>query len=366
MGRVVVAANSSWNIENFRKAIISALVRDGHEVITISADPHGIVVDGAPIAHRRCFMDRSSTNPVKDLGYLYRLIRVLSRDRPDVFLGFTIKPNIYGSTACRLLAIPAIPNVSGLGTAFLANAMLRRVVSGMYRFAFQRAPKIFFQNPDDQQLFLENRLVRQGQGEVLPGSGVNLHRFEPSELPTSLNFLLIARLIGDKGIREFVAAARKLRSKFPNARFSLLGELDYDNRTAIPRDELESWVGEGVVEYLGHTSDVRPFIRESSVVVLPSYREGVPRALLEAAAMGRPLIGTDVPGCKEVVRDGKTGFLCEVRNVDSLAAAMERFANTTYQQRRTMGVNARTMAEEEFDEGLVVDAYLREIRRLAG
>jgi glycosyltransferase involved in cell wall biosynthesis len=199
---------------------------------------------------------------------------------------------------------------------------------------------------------------------VVPGSGVNTAKFSPTELPPEPKFLMIARLLADKGVREYVAAARELKQKIPGAQFSLLGQIDHHNRSGIAEAELRQWVGERVIKYLGATSDVRPFIRESAVVVLPSYREGLPRTLLEAAAMGRPLIGTDVPGCRQVVRDGVTGYLCKARSADSLAAAMERFAHAPYAQRVAMAANARAMVEDEFDERLVFDAYLRAISSL--
>jgi glycosyltransferase involved in cell wall biosynthesis len=229
--------------------------------------------------------------------------------------------------------------------------------------AFRRADLVFFQNPDDERFFRAERVVRGDQSRVIPGSGVDLDRFSFSEPPKSLRYLMVARLLADKGVREYVAAARIVKSQIPAATFSLLGGLDHENRTAVPAEELESWRREGVIEYLGSTADVRPFIRNSAVVVLPSYREGLPRTLLEAAAMGRPLIGTDVPGCREVVREGVTGFLCEARDANSLASAMQRFAGASYGDRARLGAHARAMVELEFDEALVVGAYLDAIGR---
>jgi glycosyltransferase involved in cell wall biosynthesis len=365
MARILLAANSSWNFENFRVGLIRELLREGHEVITVSPDADGVTSYGAKLRHRTWAIDRSRRNPVKELVDLSRFGAIILQERPDVVLGFTIKPNLYASTICRLFKVPMVPNVTGLGTAFLESRALRRAVSLMYRFAFRDAPTVFFQNKDDQALFIRERLVRAGQSRVLPGSGVNLDFFSPSELPKDSRFLMIARLLADKGVREYVAAARKLRKKLPSATFSLLGELDVQNASAIQKQELDAWVGEGVIDYLGYAPDVRPFIGQSTAVVLPSYREGLPRTLLEGAAMGRPLIGTDVPGCRDVVREGVTGFLCEVRNVDSLAAAMDRFAQTAHEERGRMGARARAMAEREFDERLVIGAYLEVIRALS-
>lgn len=365
MARIILAANSSWNLEHFRIGLIRELLREGHQVMTASPDRDGVWVDGVALHHRTCKLERSGKNPIREFVGLSSLAAIILQENPDIVLGFTIKPNLYASTICRLLKIPALPTVTGLGTAFLGGRALRGTVSLLYRFAFRSAQKVFFQNSDDEALFIREKLIRSGQSRVVRGSGVNLSSFAPSELPKDTRFLMIARLLGDKGVREYVAAARKLKATLPSATFALLGELDGQNPTAIRKQEVDAWIGEGVIDYLGSAQDVRPFIRQSSAIVLPSYREGLPRTLLEGAAMGRPLIGTDVPGCRELVREGVTGFLCEARNVDSLAAAMERFARTAHDERVRMGAAARAMAEEEFDETLVFTAYLEAIRDLS-
>lgn len=364
MVRLLVAANSTWNLQNFRTGLIREFLCQGYDVLTVSPDPEGIMIGEMPVAHRRCQMGRSSINPVTDLAYAMELLRIMKEELPDVYLGFTIKPNIYGCIAARLLGIPAIPNVSGLGASFLGNSMLTKLVILMYRFAFAAAAKVFFQNPDDLDLFLRERIARPNQCRILPGSGVDLVRFTKCDLPREARFLMIARLLGDKGVREYVNAARIVRTKIADTKFTLLGELDRQNPSGVEVDELDQWINEGVLEYVGSRSDVRPFIAAASAVVLPSYREGLPRTLLEGAAMGRPLIGTDVPGCREVVRDGVTGFLCEARNASSLATVMERLARTPYETRLQMAANARTMVELEFDERFVFDAYMGEIRQI--
>jgi glycosyltransferase involved in cell wall biosynthesis len=358
MALIVVAANSSWNISHFRLPLVRALLERGHEVITISPDKGAISVNDAEVSHRRCKMQRSGINPIGDIYYFCKLVLVLYRENPDFFLGFTIKPNIYGSLACRLLGLRSIPNISGLGTVFLGPSRVRKAVEFMYRVAFRRCKPIFFQNADDRALFLSENIVGAEQTKMLPGSGVDLERFSPCALPDGTAFLMVARLIGDKGVREYVEAARKVARIYPKAEFSLLGEIDNENRSAIGADELRGWGREGTIRYLGSTRDVRPFIRKSTAVVLPSYREGLPRALLEGAAMGRPLIGTDVPGCREIIREGMTGYLCRPRDVDSLADAMCRFASTSHAQRMRMGAQARQMVETEFDERFVIRAYL--------
>jgi glycosyltransferase involved in cell wall biosynthesis len=304
-------------------------------------------------------IDRAGLNPLADLKLFADYRRLLRGLRPAGYLGYTIKPNIYGSLAAASLGVPAVPNVSGLGTAFIRGGALQSIVTRLYRFGFARAPVVFFQNDEDRQLFVARRIVRPERARVLPGSGVDLERFAPAPPPEGpAVFLLVSRLLRDKGVVEFVDAARKLRSTLPQARFQLLGPIDDGNRTAITRAELDCWANEGIIEYLGVTDDVRPFIAEASVVVLPSYREGLPRSLLEAAAMGRPLIATDVPGCRDVVENGINGYLCAVRDASSLADAMRRFADLPRTNRLAMGEAARRRVQERFSEEFVVRAYL--------
>ena len=311
-------------------------------------------------------MSRSGLNPFADASLLARYVRLLRGFRPSAYLSFTIKPNIYGALAARLTGIPAIPNVSGLGTAFLSGGWLGRLVDVLYRIAFARCELIFFQNPDDRQLFIDRGIVTASKARLLPGSGIDLKRFTPapplSDGPPT--FLFIGRLLSDKGVREFVDAAQLTKARYPEARFRLLGGLDPGNRTAIGKEELDRWIAEGAVEHLEPTNDVRAHIAGASAVVLPSYREGLPRSLLEGGAMARPLIATDVPGCREIVRDGATGLLCQVRSASSLAGAMARFAEMGVDERQALGDAARAKVEAEYDERAVIDAYLEVVKPL--
>jgi glycosyltransferase involved in cell wall biosynthesis len=304
-------------------------------------------------------IDRAGLNPATDIRLLLSYRSLLKRLRPAAYLSYTIKPNIYGSLAAASLGIPALPNVSGLGTAFIRGGPLQAIVSQLYRVGFGRAPVVFFQNDEDRSLFVDRRIVRAEQARLLPGSGVDLERFVPAPLPDGPPiFLFIGRLLRDKGVGEFVEAARMLRAEYPDARFQLLGAVDRGNRTAIRQQEVDAWVVEGVIEQLGTTDDVRPFIAAATAVVLPSYREGLPRSLLEGAAMARPLIASDVPGCRDVVEDGVTGFLCAVRDGVALATAMRRLLQLPPQQQLAMGEAGRRRVQERYSEALVVRAYL--------
>ena len=367
--RVVLAANSSWNIVNFRAGLIRALKREGYEPVVVAPLDEAAESRMGELGVERIVVgiERSGLNPIADLRLLGEYRRILKRLRPAALLGFTIKPNIYGCIAARSLGIAAIANISGLGTVFIKRGLLLAFVTRLYRLGLSRAAVVFFQNPDDRALFIERTMVRPEQARLLPGSGVDLDRFAPAPQPLGPpTFLLIARLLGDKGVREFVEAARSLRAELPDARFQLLGPIDEGNRTAIARAEIDAWVGQGVVDYLGETDDVRPFVAAASAVVLPSYREGLPRSLLEAAAMARPLITTDVPGCREVVEDGINGFLCEVRDSESLAKAMRKLAEMPVSKRSAMGDAGRRKVQEQFSETVVIRAYLDALDTLAG
>jgi len=358
---IVLSANSDWNIANFRAGLIRALQASGYQPIVIAPrDPaadermRALGVERIPIA-----IDRAGLNPWADSKLANQYRRLLKRLRPAAYLGYTIKPNVYGSWAAASLGIPAMPNVSGLGTAFIRPGLLQQIVIRLYRFGFRRAPVVFFQNCEDRKLFVDLGMVTAKQARVLPGSGVDLQHFSPSRLPEGPpTFLFIGRLLRDKGVAEFAEAAASLRSELPGARFQLLGPIDEGNRTRIRRTELDSWVKANVVEYLGSADDVRPFIAAATAVVLPSYREGMPRSLLEAAAMGRPLIAADVPGCRHIVEDGLNGYLCTVRDAASLASAMLRLARLRPGERLAMGQAARRKVQDEFSEELVIQAYL--------
>lgn len=364
---VIVSANSLWNIANFRSGLIKAIAAEGFRPVIAApfepgkALPLSQEAELVPLA-----MDRSGINPFADGSLVARYLNLFRTLRPSAYLSFTIKPNIYGAFAAGLAGIPAIPNVSGLGTAFLQGGALGRLVDMLYRLAFAKCRVVFFQNPDDRALFIDRRIVSESQARLLAGSGVDLKKFTPARPPgiRPPTFLFIGRLLTDKGVREFVEAAQRTKARFPGARFQLLGGLDPGNRSAIGKDELDRWVAEHAIEYLGPTHDVRPHIAEASAVVLPSYREGLPRSLLEGGAMARPLIATDVPGCREIVKDGVTGLLCEVRSASSLAGAMARFIEMGVDQRQALGDAARAKVVSEYDERAVIDAYLEVLKPL--
>jgi glycosyltransferase involved in cell wall biosynthesis len=285
-------------------------------------------------------------------------------------LGYTVKPNVYGSLAAHFLGIPVINNIAGLGATFIRPNWLTYVVCFLYRISLTRSRKVFFQNQDDREMFARKGLVKQEQTDCLPGSGVDLAKFAPStssdapDASSKFQFLLIARMLWDKGVWEFVEAARLLRSRYPEAEFCLLGFLDAENPAAISRSQMDLWVKEGVINYLGVSDDVRAQIKVADCIVLPSYREGTPRSLLEAAAMARPIVTTNAVGCREAVDDEHNGFLCRPKDALDLSLKMERMLQLSCDERKAMGRYGREKMELQFDEKFVIAKYLDAIEEI--
>jgi glycosyltransferase involved in cell wall biosynthesis len=367
---VVFSANNCWNLIHFRKALFDGIGQAGFRTIAlVPIDRQARELESRGIEVRHVPMARSGMNPLSDMWLMLQYFRLLRELRPAAYCGFTIKPNVYGAIAAHIAGVPVIANITGMGTSFLSKGLLWSVAEQLYRLALQRSDVVFFHNEDDRRQFLERGIVRAPQARVIPGSGVDLDRFVPSNEDSErqdnqTTFLFIGRLIYHKGIREFIEAARLVRRSLPQVRFQLLGNPDPGNPTSVTERELRSWIDEGVVEHLGEHEDVRPFVRNSTVVVLPSYREGMSRALLEAAAMGKPLIGANVPGCRELIADGVEGYRCEARDAGSLARAMSAIAELPANRRGEMGRAARRKVEERFGEKLVVEEYLKALSEL--
>ncbi|RXD02147.1 glycosyltransferase family 1 protein [Sphingomonas sp. UV9] len=366
---IVISINTSWNIVNFRANLVSRLQSEGYDVVALAPrDPHSEALIALGVRYFPIEIDSKGLSPVRDLKLASQYFRILKQVRPVAFLGWTIKPNVYGSLAAHALGIPVINNISGLGTAFIKIGLVTRVVRLLYRAALARSATVFFQNRHDRDLFVAQRLVRSARTALLPGSGIDLAQFvpEPAGEGAPPAFLMVARLLRDKGVVEFADAARIVRASRPDVEFHLLGFLDVQNRTAIDRATVQRWEQEGTLRYLGEAVDVRPHLVRAAAVVLPSYREGMPRSLLEAAAMERPLIATDVPGCTEIARAGENAFLCTVRDARSLAGAMLAFLALDTDARAAMGRRSREIAEREFDVSVVEARYLEAIATATG
>jgi len=368
--KLIICINTAWNLFNFRAGLIRALVAQGYEVVAVAPfDEYAKRLAALGCRFVALPMDNQGTNPWRDAVLLWRFWRLLRRERPAAFLGYTIKPNIYGSMAAHALGIPVINNIAGLGAVFIRDGWLVRVVRGLYRAALKRSSKVFFQNEDDRRLFVDGGVVNPVLTGLLPGSGVDLTRFSPvgdgARSPQRVfRFLLIARMLRDKGVVEYVEAARLIRQDRVDVEFCLLGFLDVQNPAAISRAEMDAWVAAGDVRYLGVSDDVRIEIAAADCIVLPSYREGTPRSLLEAAAMGKPIITTDAVGCREAVDDGVNGFLCKVGDAEDLARHMKKMLDLVPAQRAIMGGAGRRKMEQQFDERIVIERYLEALREI--
>lgn len=361
--KIVISINTAWNIYNFRSGLVKALIDHGYEVIAVA--PHDEYVERLTklgCKHVALPMDSNGTNPARDLLLLARYFLLLRSIRPVAYLGYTIKPNTYGSIAAKALDIPVINNIAGLGAAFIRDDYLTKLVRSLYRLALKRSHRVFFQNAEDQELFLRSGLAEKSVSSLLPGSGIDVAKYPAGTVPPlegrPFRFLLIGRLLRDKGVQEFAEAAALLRQKGIQAEFQLLGPIDPANANSIDAEKLRAWEEAGQVSYLGRTDDVRPYIAQADCVVLPSYREGVPRSLLEAAAMARPIIATDVVGCRDAVEHELNGYLCKERDGADLAAKMAQMMALAPEQRAAMGAAGRDKVETEFDEQIVIQKYL--------
>ncbi|WP_422012283.1 glycosyltransferase family 4 protein [Roseateles sp.] len=366
--RIGIVANSAWYQVNFRLSLARSLRSAGHDVCFISPkDGHEVKLADAGFPHHDWHLQAASLNPLSELASVLKLRQLLRQQGLGAVLSYTPKGNIYSGLAVRGLGIRFLPNVSGLGRSFIRRNWVTPIVTRLYGIAFAHAEGVIFQNEDDRKALVQLQVVDEPRTLRVPGSGVDLQRFHPAERTGQdhkrIRFLMVARVLWDKGIGEFVAAAREVRHEHPEAEFLVLGEGRAANPSAVPPEQLRAWIDEGVISHQDHVDDVLPYLRQADCVVLPSYREGVPRSLLEAAACGRPVIASDAPGCREPVRHGVNGFLCDVRSAKSLAASMRAFIALTPAEREAMGRAGRTLVEADFDERIVLDNYRRWLAR---
>lgn len=316
-------------------------------------------------------LNRTGINPISDLNYIFQLVKIIREVNPDIILAYTVKPVVYGLIASKICNIKnCYALITGLGYAFIPSFSFKKkiikiIIFLLYKFSLKKAKSIFFQNQDDLKLFKDEKIISNFKNTVIVnGSGVNLdyYKFKPlSAKIKKINFLLIARLLKDKGIYEYVEAAKIIKKSYPEKElsFSLLGSFD-TNPSAITYNEIKKWTNKGIINYLGETNDVRPFIEQCSVYVLPSYREGMPRSVLEAMSIGRPIITTNVPGCKETVVHGKNGYIVKMKSSNELVIAMSKMINNVKQLQK-MGSYSRKLVAERFNVYNVNAIILKEI-----
>lgn len=360
--KIAIISNLSWNLYNFRLSLMIAMREAGHEVIAIAPyDEYSQKIIDAGFEFHDIKMNAQGINPLEDLQTTYQFYQLFKKISPDVVCQYTIKPNIYGSFMAKVLKIDTINNIAGLGTLFLKQNFVTSIAKSLYKLSQSNAKRIFFQNSDDFRLFVEGGLVNANRCDILPGSGVDTNRFVPQEKAPSekIRFLLIARMIWEKGIEQYVEAARAVKKSHPNVEFCLLGFLDVENPGAITPLEMNAWVDEGVVNYLGVSDNVEEVIHTADCIVLPSYyREGTPKTLLESGSAGKPIITTDNVGCRDVVDHGVNGYLCEPKSSEDLALKIEMFLALSSEERKKMGEESRAKIKREFDEKIVINKYL--------
>ena len=367
--KIVFTSNTSWSLWNFRLRLMKTLSKRNWKVYAVAPNDRfskrlADMFDYIPLKH----LARKKINPFSDFRLFLEYLRIYRKITPDLVLNFTIKPNIYSSLACSVLKVETISVVTGLGYVFFREGILSRIVKNLFKLSLKKNAKVVFLNQDDQNFFVENGMIREkNQALCIPGEGVDTKRFSPEvcnqikkEEDSKAIILMVSRMLWDKGVGEFVAASKVVKKKFGQlAGFWLLGPIDGGNPSAIDKKRIEEWVNKGYIKYFKETEDIRPFVCKADVVVLPSYREGISQTLLEAIAMGKPVITTNAPGCREVVNEGENGFLVEVKSAESLANSIIRFLELDKNKRKMMGMASRKIAFERFDEKNIVAQYTK-------
>ena len=342
---IVISSNTSWFIYNFRLNLLKELASQGYTVIVVAPkDNYSSKLEKFGFKYYEIKINSKGVNPFVDIRLLYSFYKLYKRISPDVILHNTIKPNIYGSIAAGILGIPVISNITGLGTVFIHNKISSKIAKILYKLALYIPRTVFYQNADDRRVFIESNLVEKEKTDLLPGSGIDTEEFKPINKKfkkrDTIRFLFIGRLLRDKGLVEYVEASKKLSNSM-NVECSVLGSFYSQNPSAISEDDMNRWESDGCINYIGDSNDVKSVMAEYDCIVLPSYREGLSRVLLETASMAKPIITTNVPGCKEVVDHGVNGYLCKPRNINDLVSKMELMINLSDEKRKIMGENGR-------------------------
>ena len=353
--RVMILANFDVGLYQFRKELIEELLKENEVIISL---PYGELVE--PLKETGCKfidtpVDRRGINPVTDLKLFIEYRRLLKQEKPDLVITYTIKPNVYGGLACSLAHVPYAVNITGLGTAFENGGLLKKIVTCMYKVACKKAKVVFFENEENRQIFIREKIVKEPQTHRLNGAGVNLDKYQVSEYPKEekIKFLFMGRVMAEKGINELFEAMKKLVADGINCELDVLGGYEEDYK-----EKIQKYEGEGWLHYHGYKKDVKPFIEKCHCFVLPSWHEGMANTNLESAASGRPVITSNIPGCMEAVVDGVSGFLAERKNVEDLYRVMKKFAELPYEDRKAMGLAGRKHMEEVFDKKKVVEETL--------
>lgn len=342
--------------------MVKEFIKKGHEIILVAPhDKYVNFLEQEGVRFKSININKMGLNPIQDIKLTWQYCRLMRKIQPDVLLTFTIKPTIYGNIASRFTKTKTISNITGLGTIFIKPSFATKLAMVLYRFALGKCGKVFFQNPTDYRFFKLKGLVSATQSAVIPGSGIDVVRFQHPKRSFSegkLKFLFVGRIIKDKGIVEFLEAAKIVGEKFPDSRFHVVGKMGYENRTALSKDEFREYLKNERISYLAYTDNMGDVYKTNDIMVLPSYREGMSRALLEAAAMKMPIITTNVPGCREIVKDSVNGYLVKSKSIEDLVKAMKKILSLKEEELIKMANNSRNLIENNFSDKLVLQMYL--------
>lgn len=365
--KIMFVANKLWDVYIFRGGVIKSLIGDGHEIKIVAPDDGR--VDSKKILGAESIdiqVDKRGMNPLRDLMLFFQLLNLYKKEKPDLVFHYTIKLNIYGTMAARCLGIKSIAILTGLGYSFVQKGLVSKIAKALYKFSLKGAMEVWVLNKDDRDYLLNDKITEERKLFILPGEGVNTEKYKaiPKEFrEQGTIFLMVARAFFDKGFREYEEAARDIKNRYPETKFKFLGALGENNRGGVDKKYMDNLVSDGVMEYLGITDDVPAVVKDADCIVLPSYREGISMVLLEAAAMEKPIIATDVTGCREIVEDGVTGFLVEPRSGKFVSEAMDKFIKTSQEERKLMGKKAREKIKKEFDESLIINIYREKVEK---
>ena len=359
--RVLILANNASGLYDFRNELLLRLLKEYevHVSLPDAEEVPEIAEEGCIVHHT--FLERRGMNPVKDGKLMIKYLKLIREVKPSVVLTYTIKPNIYGSLSCRIMKVPYIVNITGLGSAFENDGMLRKLVVFLYKTALKKASCVFFQNAKNKDIF-DKFGIKGQKTRLVPGSGVNLNRHVFEEYPSKdepVRLVYVGRIMKEKGMDELLYAAKKIKQELPKVIFQMVGSYEDDYKEIV--EEMQK---NGIVEFIGYQKIIHPFYKNASAALMPSYHEGMSNVVLESAATGRPVLASDIPGCREGFDDGVTGIGFAPRDKEAFYKAVKRFLNLSYEDRKEMGKNARKKIEREFDRKIVVESYMDEIRRV--
>lgn len=364
MKKILILANSPGGLYRFRKELIQTLIEEGNEIfVSVPYDEILKPLEEIGVKIINTQIDRRGMNPLKDSGLIINYLKLMRKFKPDLIITYTIKPNIYGAMISRLLKIPYVVNITGLGSTFQNNGFIKKMIIYLYKLSLRKVKNVFFENEENKNIFINYGIIPEDTAVLLNGAGVNLEDFRYEEYPKNdlIRFLFIGRVMREKGIEELFYVAEKIKLKYKNVEFIILGGLeeDYKNKLRVLEDK-------NIITYLGYQKDVRPFIKNAHCVILPSHHEGMSNTLLEGAAMGRPLITSDIYGCKEAVVDKKSGYTFEVRNSEDLYRKIEMFINIPIELKEKMGIKSRKHIENYFDKQIVIEKSMIYINEVIG